>query len=311
MSRGSKSTTGRRERRVLATAVVMLGATVGALQPTSASADEPVTPTIQAVSAVPSNLPWDGGLVTVYASLESPAGIANAYYGIYLANGGTAYASMTESSPGSNLWSGDVVLGPNYEVYGVNHNVEVSVTGNDGGYAQEFATSITQDGQPVFDQAPYVQIDSVDPTSLSSDGGQVLIRASASDDQSVSEVYATVTGPAGSSVVYLSPASGDQWEGTFDVPANTSHDSGVSYATQATALDDIGQSGFADGPSIYVDAVQNQAPTVGNPSVTPTFPASDGWRRHHPGRRGRRGRVGGRRDRVHLDPGRPGHPGGQ
>ena len=255
----------------------MLGATVGALQPTSAGADDPVPPTIQAVYAEPSNLAWDGGLVTVYASLDSPAGIANASFGIYLANGGTAYATMTESSPGSNLWSGGVVLGPNYEVYGVNHNVEISVMGNDGGYTQEFVTSLTQDGQPQFDQAPYVQVDSVDPTSLSSAGGQVLIRASATDDRAVSEVYATVTGPAGSSVVYMSPYSGDQWEGTLDVPANTSHDSGVSYTVQATALDDIGQYSTADGPSIYVAPVENQPPTVANPSVTPTsLPATGG-----------------------------------
>ena len=262
---------------MLATTLVTIGAVLGVLAPTDASADEPVPPTISNVFVSPSSVQYEGGTVTVSANLESPAGIANASYSVYLANGGAAYASMTESPAGSGSWSGDVAIPTNYEFNAVSHSLEMYVEGNDGGSTQEFVGSIDQEGQPQFDQAPYVSVSMVEPQSLSSDGGQVTIRASASDDRSVSEVYATVTGPEGTSTVYLSPIFGDEWEGTFDAPANPSRLAGVSYSTSATALDDIGQSSSADGPSIYVAPLENQPPIVANPSVTPnSLPATGG-----------------------------------
>ncbi len=160
----------------------------------------------------------------------------------------------------------------------INHNVDMSATGNDGGSALEIVGSIDQDGQIEFDQAPNVSITSVTPTELASEGGDVTIQANADDDHSVSEVYVTLTGSDGSStVVNLAGISAQGWEGTFSAPANTSRTNPVTYATQATALDDAGQSGFSDGPQIYVAPVPNHEPVLTNASVTPTaLPAAGG-----------------------------------
>ena len=175
------------------------------------------------------------------------------------------------------MWSGDVAIPPNSSHDPINHPVDMSAEGNDGGSVLEIVGSIDQDGQPVFDQAPNVSITSIAPTDLGSDGGNVTIQASADDDHSVSEVYVTVTGPEGFATVNLVPMGGSGWEGTFTAPANTSHTAAVTYTTQATALDDAGQSAFADGPAITVAAVPNEEPVVTNASVTPTsLPATGG-----------------------------------
>ena len=174
MPHGRTFTTRRRARTALVTVMVLFGAAVGVLQPAAARADDPVQPTISDAYAVPFSLPWDGGTVTVTATLESPAGIANAYYTVFLANSGSAGATMTETPVGSGSWSGDVAIPPNYDFNGVSHPFQITVAGNDGGTNQAFAGSIYQDGQPQFNQAPYVQIDTVDPSSLSSDGGSTV-----------------------------------------------------------------------------------------------------------------------------------------
>ena len=92
----------------------------------------------------------------------------------------------------------------------------------------------------------------------------------------MSEVYVTVTGSDGITDGQPRRIGGAGWEGTFSVPANPSRTGPVTYSTQATALDDAGQSGFADGPQIYVAPVANQQPVVTNASVAPTSLAATG-----------------------------------
>ena len=238
---------------------------------------EQETPVISNVHINPSKVAADGGTVTISATITSSAGIASAGYTVYLNSGGQAGSTMTRTAPDSDVWSGDVAIPPNFSNDPINHTVDMSAEGNDGGSTLEIVGSIDQDGQPVFDQAPNVSITSIDPTELSSDGGNVTIQASADDDHSVSEVYVTLSSPEGFTTVYLVPAGGSGWQGSFTAPANTSRTTAVVYTTQATAIDDAGQSAFADGPAISVAPVPNQEPVVSSPSVAPvSLPATGG-----------------------------------
>ena len=227
------------------------------------------TPVISNVVINPSQVGPEGGTVTISATITSSVGIAEAGFTVNLFSGGQAGGAMTRTAPGSDVWSGDVAIPANFSNDPINHGVDMSATGNDGGSVLEIVGSIDQEGQPQFDQAPNVGINSVTPTDLGSDGGDVLFSVSADDDHSVSEVFVTVTGPEGSTTINLAGVSSLNWEGTFTAPANTSRTAPVTYTTQATALDDAGQSAFTDGPAITVAPVPNQEPVVSNPSVTP------------------------------------------
>jgi hypothetical protein len=241
---------------------------------------ETETPAFSNVVISPSTVAAEGGTVTISATITSSAGISEAGITVELngGSGGQLGEEMHRTAPDSDTWTGDVSIPPNFSNDPINHNVDLSATGNDGGSALEIVGSIDQDGQIQFDQAPNVSITSVTPTELGSDGGNVTIQANADDDHSVSEVYVTLTGSDGSStVVNLEGTSAQGWQGTFIAPANTSRSNPVTYTTQATALDDAGQSGFADGPQISVAPVPNQEPQVTNPSVAPvSLPAAGG-----------------------------------
>ena len=228
------------------------------------------TPVISNVVINPSSVEANGGTVTISATITSSVGIAEAGFTVNLFSGGQAGAAMTRTAPGSDVWSGDIAIPANFSNDPINHGVDMSATGNDGGNVLEIVGSIDQAGQPQFDEAPNVGINSVTPTDLGSEGGDVLFSVSASDDHAVSEVYVSLFGSDGSTTtVHLAGVSSLNWEGTFTAPANTSRTAPVTYATQATALDDAGQSAFSDGPQITVAPVPNQEPVVSNPSVTP------------------------------------------
>ena len=225
----------------------------------------------------PSSVPAEGGTVTISATITSSVGITDAGFTVNLASGGQLGSAMTRNAPDSDTWSGTVGIPANFSNDPISHGVDMSATGTDGGNVLEIVGSIDQDGQPVFDQAPNVSIVSIDPIDLPSDGGNVTIQASADDDHSVSEVYVTLSGPDGFLTLNLEPVGGSGWQGTISLPANTSRTAPVTYSTQATALDDAGQSAFAEGPAIHVAPVPNQEPVITNPSVAPvSLPAAGG-----------------------------------
>jgi hypothetical protein len=82
----------------------------------------------------------------------------------------------------------------------------------------------------------------------------VTIRATATDNRSVSVVYATVTLPDGSTIeVPMEPLSCCEFEGVLTVPPNVSA-TPQQYSIEIIAQDDIGQPGSIDAGLVTVVA---------------------------------------------------------
>ena len=249
MSRRTRSTSLRRQLRAAPALLVL----VAALLPAAAMADEPQPVVISGFAANPSALPAAGGRVTLSAVISSPAGISHVGLSVYQADGGITGTDLALSDSGTNTWSGEITVPGNASNEPVSHTLEIFAEGNDGGSAQEIVGSIDVAGQPVFDQSPDVFDAVVDPVSLPSSGGPVTIRASASDDRSVSEVYAVVSSAGGATwQVQMDPMSSSQFVGTWNAPPNQSRTLLATYAIEVTALDDIGQPGSVAAGTITV-----------------------------------------------------------
>ena len=239
MSCRTRSTSVRRLRAVPALLVL-----IAALLPATAMADDPQPVVISGFAANPSALPPAGGMVIVSAVISSPAGISHAAISVYQADGGITGTDLERTDPATDTWSGQVAIPGNASNEPVSHTLEVFAQANDGGSAQEIVGSIDVAGQPVFDQAPDVFDPALDPVSLPASGGPVTIRASASDDRSVSEVNAVVSGAGGATWnVPMEPISSSRFEGTWNAPPNPSPTLSATYSVEVTALDDIGQPG--------------------------------------------------------------------
>ena len=252
MPRRTRSTSLRRLRAAPALLVLL-----AALVPAAAMADDPQPVVISGFVANPSALPPAGGTVTLSAVITSPAGIAHAALSVFLADGGLTGTDLALTDADTNTWSGQVAIPGNASNEPVSHTVEILAQGNDGGSAQEIVGNIDVAGQPVFDQAPDVFDPVLDPVSLPASGGAVTIRASASDDRSVSEVNAVVSGAGGTTwQVPMDPVSSSRFEGTWDAPPNPSATQSATYSVEVTALDDIGQPGSVEAGTVTVRPVR-------------------------------------------------------
>lgn len=252
MSRRTRSTSVRRLRAAPALLVLL-----AALLPAAAMAGEPQPVVISGFAANPSSLPPAGGTVTLSAVISSPAGISHAALSVYQADGGISGIDLALTDPATDTWSGQVAIPGNASNESVSHSLEVFAQANDGGSAQEIVGSIDVAGQPVFDQAPDVFDAALDPVSLPASGGPVIIRASASDDRSVSEVNAVVSGESGATwQVPLDPISSSRFEGIWNAPRNPSPTLSATYSVEVMALDDIGQPGSAQAGTVTVRPVR-------------------------------------------------------
>ena len=218
-----------------------------------AVAEDSEYPVLSNFSVVPHSLGWQGGPVTITADATDDVAVTGVGATVYFADGGAvgvALAVTTSEAP--NTYSGTVEIPANYSDEPVGHSVEVSATDSAGETTLELMGWIDVEGQPVFDQAPYVFDATVAPSTLPSGGGTVTIGATATDDRSVSEVYAVVT-DAGGGQTYLplDPVGADRYQSTWSTPANLGTDP-HSYSVMITALDDIGQSGEVDAGVVTV-----------------------------------------------------------
>ena len=240
---------------------------VAALLPAAAMADEPQPVVISGFAANPSALPPAGGMVILSAVISSPAGISHAAISVYQADGGITGTDLALTDPATDTWSGQVTIPGNASNEPVSHTLEIFAQANDGGSAQEIVGSIDVAGQPVFDQAPDVFDAALDPVSLPASGGPVTIRASASDDRSVSEVNAVVSGAGGATWnVPMEPMSSSRFEGTWNAPPNPSPTLSATYSVEVTALDDIGQPGAVAGGDRHRQVGPGRTHRVAGPS---------------------------------------------
>jgi hypothetical protein len=239
------------------------------LLPASSVADEPggedTAPIITAWRVGPPSLPYQGGQVTIDADAIDDFGITMAYGEIYGPEGIVESVLLIPSAidpTGLTTYSGSFNAPPNYTDSPVSYGVEFRVTDTNGAVDTELIGNFEVEAQPQFDEAPIVSDPTVAPRELSADGGPVVIRASASDNRSISAVYATVTLPdGGSTEVPMEAISSSEFEGVFVAPANSGATT-QEYGIEIIAQDDIGQPGTADAGKVSVAAAPNP-PTIG------------------------------------------------
>jgi hypothetical protein len=243
-----------------------------AVSPAVAGAQEGIDtpPVVTNVTASPSSLPAEGGLVTIFADAsDENGGVTWVQAEVTGPFGGPETVLMDFTGVGQT-YSGSFTIPGNFTDSPMNYSIIVQAIDLGGNSTWEGGGGITVDAAPQFDERPIVADPSVQPRDLPSAGGTSTFRVTATDDRAISEVYATITQPDGSTTtVPLEGISSSQFEGTFAAPANTKA-TAVQYAIEVTALDDIGQSASADAGLVTVAA----APPPPSPAKLTVNP---GW----------------------------------
>jgi hypothetical protein len=216
--------------------------------PAPAGAADETPPAISNAVVSPSGLPFTGGTVTITATVTDDVGVAAVHADIY----GPFVASVVLLPTGPSTYSGTYGVGANGTPEPVGYQVTISAFDTTGNSAEAPAGDIQVDGEPQFDELPAVSDPFVAPRTLTSAGGPVAIAATATDNRSVNEVYATVTrAGAVPQHVTLDPISSSRFEGVFTAPPNTTA-AAVQYAVAITAVDDAGQSSSVDAGTVSV-----------------------------------------------------------
>lgn len=270
---GSSAIESKHQRLLLAALLLFLSALLlGPSRSTAAEGGGEDTPPVISNGVVsPGGLPYQGGTVSIDVDVEDDFGVSMAYAAIYGPNGIWENVLLIPSkiSPeGVATYSGSVNVPPNYTDSQVSYGVEIQASDTNGASALELIGWIDVEAQPQFDEAPFVSDPTVTPRQLPASGGPVKIRATATDNRSVSSVHATVTPPGGTSFqIEMEPISSSQFEGVFDVPGNADP-TARQYAIEIVAEDDIGQPGTADAGIVTV--APTSLPPAGGPlAVSP------------------------------------------
>jgi hypothetical protein len=233
---------------------------VGAAEP---GEDSP--PTISNWILTPGILSFEGGEVSIGADVVDDIGVVSAYAEVIGSDG--TYYSVQMTPTGVTSYSASVDIPPNFSEGEIGYSVYVSASDTNGAYVSELVGDIQVPAPPQFDESPTVSDPSVEPRQLPAAGGSVVIQATASDNRSVSYVYATVALPGGGSTeVPLEAISSSRFEGVFTAPPNAGTTT-LQYGIQITALDDIGQPGSVDAGVFSVAPLP--APAAGQLVVSP------------------------------------------
>ena len=227
-----------------------------AFSPAGAGAQEGIDapPVVTNVTASPSSLPAEGGLVTIFADAsDENGGVTWVQAEVSGPFGGPETVLMGFTGVG-NTYSGSLTIPANFTDSPMSYSILVQAIDLGGNSTWEGGAEINVDAAPQFDERPIVSDPLVTPRDLPSAGGSSTIRVTASDDRAISEVYATVTLPGGSTTnVPLEGVSSSAYEGVFTAPANSGA-TAAQYAIEVTALDDIGQSASVDAGLVTVAA---------------------------------------------------------
>jgi hypothetical protein len=234
------------------------------LLPDGAAAED-APPVVSNATISPSgSLPYTGGNVSVSADVVDDVGVAQVYTVVTAQDGTVQAFEMLPTGPTS--FSTSVQIPANYRDETFDYTFVVQAVDTNGVQSEAPAGEIQLDAQPQFDERPAVSDPSVSPRSLPAGGGPVTIEATATDNRSISEVYAVVTLPGGgTATVPLEPISFSRFSGVFNAPAST-HATAEQYGVQITALDDIGQSDTIDAGTF---SVAGRPPLGGPLTVSP------------------------------------------
>lgn len=239
-------------KRMRVPALFLAWAAVFLLVAGHAVADE-VDTTPPAISGAisPGSLSFEGGNVQLSAEVVDESGVQIVYAEIYGSDG--SYQAIQLYEGYLNNYFGTLEVPANYSDSPMSYGVEIQAYDTNNNFSATSIGEVQVEGQPQFDEAPYLSEATVWPQFLPSSGGTVTISADASDNRSISSVFATIAVPGGSTAeVPLNPVSSSHYEGTFEVPANSAA-LAAEYPVEVVAEDDIGQQARAIAGTITVE----------------------------------------------------------
>jgi hypothetical protein len=254
--------------RMLAVLLAMAGALlVGAA---GAGAEEEVdgTPPVITNGVLnPSTLPSSGGNAQISVDIIDESGVQNTTAQVYGSDGSYQAISLYQGS--GDTYYGTLEAPANYSEGTVSYGVEVQAYDLFNNYNSSAIGEVQVEGQPQFDEAPWISTTELWPQFLPAEGGTVTISAEAGDNRGLSAVYATITPVSGGATteVGLGGVSSSRFEGSYEVPANTGP-LAAEYLVEVVVQDDIGQEGRALAGTITVEAPP-PPPSTGLLEVSP------------------------------------------
>ncbi len=269
--------------RILAVFLGLVGALLlysgrAAADDTGAEDNPPVISTGQ---VSPSSLSHEGGNVQLSAEVVDDFGVSMVYAQIYAPDGTTQLIQLFQGD--HNTYYGTLEVPPNSSDAEVDYGVEIQAWDTNGAYVASLIGGVQEEGTPPFDEAPYVTEPRLTPPFLPATGGTTTISVGASDNRSISTVFALIALPGGGTTeVPLLPTGFDRYEGTFTAPANLGP-LGAEYVVEIIAQDDIGQETRVSAGILTVEG--SPAPSIGQ---LRTWPGTRRFGSVHLGRTARR-----------------------
>lgn len=242
--------------------VVLIGALLVTARSAAAEPEEESPPVISNGLISPWNLPLTGGEVEIRADITDDGSVDTAYAELIGSDGNLL--GVTLEGTGGNGYAGHTVVPANNSEWPVYYSVWIGAMDNEGRFVSEVIGDLEVQAAPPFDEAPYLSEPSVSPTLLPAAGGGVTIQATASDNRSVSEVFATIQPPGGSPFqTVMEPISFNRFQAVQEIPDNLGA-SAQQYGVTITAVDDIGQSTTIDAEDVTVAGYVPSGPLTVN-----------------------------------------------
>jgi hypothetical protein len=262
---------------------VFLAAMAVLLLPTSSAvadeATEDTPPAIAGGAVTPGTLSYGGGLVQIQAEITDDVGLQNVSAQIHGSDG--SYQSFQIFEGYEDNYFGTFEAPENSSESAIYYKVEIQAYDTNNAFAASTIGGVQVEGRPQFDEGPWVSSTEMYPSVLPAEGGAVTIRAEAGDNRALAGIYASVTGPDGTSVeVPMYALDSSHFEGTFNAPANTGTVA-AEYLVEVIAVDDIGQQGRATAGTVTVEA-----PPPPPPAEEPWRPGSGPCKQAHPRQHG-------------------------
>jgi hypothetical protein len=224
---------------------------------------EDTPPQIVNGSVTPSYLPASGGNVQIQVEIIDDVGVYMTSAQVYGSDGSFQAIQLYEGF--SHNYFGTLEVPENTSEGTISYSVEVQAYDSHNAYVNTTIGEVQVEGQPQFDEGPWVSSTEMYPSILPPEGGAVTIRAEAGDNRGLAGIYALVTGPGGTSTeVAMYALDSNHFEGTFNAPAN-SGTVAAEYLVEVIAVDDIGQQGRATAGTVTVEAPPPPPPPAEEP----------------------------------------------
>jgi hypothetical protein len=215
----------------------------------------------------PSTLPSSGGNAQISVDIIDESGVQSTTAQVYGSDGSYQAISLYQGS--GDTYYGTLEAPANYSEGTVSYGVEVQAYDLYNNYNSSLIGEVQVEGQPQFDEAPWISTTELWPQFVPAEGGTVTITAEAGDNRGLSAVFATITPVSGGpgTEVGLNGVSSSRFEGSYEVPVNLGP-LAAEYVVEVVVQDDIGQEGRALAGTITVEAPP-PPPSTGLLEVSP------------------------------------------